>query len=75
MTAQRWLRELTAVQLDLMRGWLLDCGWCELDWVLPDEEVVRTVAREYVGGVPQFLADSVMADAADVADDELKWEG
>lgn len=76
MTARRWLERLTARQLAEMRSWLVDCGWADLDWTLSDSEVVRTVAREYVGGIPQFLADSVPVDVCEREDESLTgWEG
>ncbi len=76
MTGRRWLERLTTEQLAEMRSWLLDCGWCDLDWTLSDAEVVRIVAREYVGGIPQFLADSVPVDVCEVEDElPAEWEG
>lgn len=50
----------TEEQIDDMRSWVADCydhdPFFDID-DLSDEEVIRTVRRDYGGGMRQFLAD------------------
>lgn len=56
---------MTAEQIKAMREWAAECVWAEaidgdpgfLD-ELSDAEILGGIARHYVGGVEQFVADS-----------------
>lgn len=53
---------ITPALIAEMRGWVADCVWADVDDVaeLSDVQVIRGVARWYVGGVGGFVSDGCM---------------
>lgn len=45
-----------------LQGWLCECATTEEEWdVIADmtfKQLIRTVEKNYIGGVPQFLIDA-----------------
>lgn len=54
--------EYTAQDITLMREWIADCQWNDLDedciTELTDTEVLRGVNSHYGGGLSQFIKDN-----------------
>jgi hypothetical protein len=52
---------MTRQQIEDAKSWILDCEWGDLDAEdvpeLSDTEVINGIARNYGGGIDQFILD------------------
>ena len=53
---------ITPALITEMRGWVADCEWADVGDVaeVSDVQVIRGVARHYVGGIEAFATDCCM---------------
>ena len=52
---------MTQEQIAAAKAWILDCQWGDLEEEdvpeLSDTEVINGIARNYAGGIDQFILD------------------